>query len=355
MISDFKFNNLIGVFNKLKKESIYKLLEKLGFSKKEHIYKKKYNDKILEIDIKSESIKYSEEKKFKYFSLCLGQKVTIIKTGEKQEEKDFLGYEWSNRKGNEGIKFYEDTKLYDESRDYSNLQKANSYIRGAFLGKDISIDENLKENVSKYDLIDMIDFKKIDFDLAISLSKSERVDFTQIWNTDELVLLSEISEIRKGSSITKKQVKSGNIPVVAGGKSPAYYHNQSNREGNVITVSASGANAGYVNYFEIEIFASDCSTIQANSDNITKYIFICLQIIQEEIYKLQRGQAQPHVYPKDLENLPIPLLDKTIQQKIVDEIEYIEKNGIDFPTSNISKYQEEVQKIKNNILDKYLK
>ena len=35
----------------------------------------------------------------------------------------------------------------------------------------------------------------------------------------------------------------------------------SNRPANVITVSGSGANAGFVNFWPIPIFASDCSTI----------------------------------------------------------------------------------------------
>ena len=90
----------------------------------------------------------------------------------------------------------------------------------------------------------------------------------------------------------------GYIPVIAGGQEPAYFHNESNREGNVITISASGAYAGFVNYFENEIFASDCNTVISKDENqiSTKLIFEFLKSIQKEIYGLQRGQAQPHVY-----------------------------------------------------------
>jgi restriction endonuclease S subunit len=107
--------------------------------------------------------------------------------------------------------------------------------------------------------------------------------------------------------------------VIAGGQEPAYYHNQSNRDGNIITVSASGAYAGFVNYFDIPIFASDCTTIKSNDEEkaLTKYIFYILKSRQEDLYKLQRGAGQPHVYPNDLANIQIPLPPLPVQQELV--------------------------------------
>ena len=64
---------------------------------------------------------------------------------------------------------------------------------------------------------------------------------------------------KRGKTITKKSVVAGDIPVVAGGLKPAYFHNTSNVDGPAITVSASGANAGYVNLYHDAIWASDCS------------------------------------------------------------------------------------------------
>ena len=75
--------------------------------------------------------------------------------------------------------------------------------------------------------------------------------------------LSQICEVKKGQSITKKKITKGTIPVIAGGQQPAYYHNEPNRTGQTITVSASGAYAGFINFFEEPIFASDCSTIKS--------------------------------------------------------------------------------------------
>jgi type I restriction-modification system DNA methylase subunit/restriction endonuclease S subunit len=135
----------------------------------------------------------------------------------------------------------------------------------------------------------------------------------------EVVSLREICDIQKGTSITKADTVEGNVPVIAGGQEPAYYHNQSNRDGNIITVSASGAYAGFVNYFDIPIFASDCTTIKSNDEEkaLTKYIFYILKSRQEDLYKLQRGAGQPHVYPNDLANIQIPLPPLPFQQELV--------------------------------------
>src|SRR5690606_16875771 len=139
-----------------------------------------------------------------------------------------------------------------------------------------------------------------------------------IWNTEKVVPLSEIAEIKKGTSITKEKTVEGKYPVVAGGQEPAYFHNEYNREGNIITISASGAYSGFVNYFTERIFASDSNTIASKNEKTisTKLIFHFLKSIQNEIYALQRGQAQPHVYAEDLATIKIPLPPFDVQKKI---------------------------------------
>lgn len=138
-----------------------------------------------------------------------------------------------------------------------------------------------------------------------------------------IVMLEHIAIIKKGSSITQKNTSEGTIPVIAGGQKPAYFHNVSNRDGNVITVSASGAYAGFVNYFETPIFASDCSTIQSKDESqaLTRYIYLVLKGLQEDIYKFQQGGGQPHVYPKDLVAIEIPLPPLEVQAQLVAELE----------------------------------
>ena len=135
--------------------------------------------------------------------------------------------------------------------------------------------------------------------------------------------LGEIAEIVRGSTITRKEVTPGEVPVIAGGQTPSCYHNIFNREGTTITVSASGAYAGFVQYFEIPIFASDCSTIKVKDENeiSPKFLFYMLQASQRDIYSFQRGSGQPHVYPSQLVRLDVPVPSIDEQHKIVELLE----------------------------------
>jgi len=117
--------------------------------------------------------------------------------------------------------------------------------------------------------------------------------------------LGGIIEIKKGKNITKETVINGKVPVVAGGLNPAYFHNKPNTTGPVITISASGANAGYVNIYHEDIWASDCSYISEKSTEHIYYYYSLLKSKQKEIFGLQKGTAQPHVYPKDLMRLSV--------------------------------------------------
>jgi len=117
--------------------------------------------------------------------------------------------------------------------------------------------------------------------------------------------IKNIVSIKKGDMLTSDQYITGNIPVIAGGKSAAGYHNVANRSANTITISASGASAGYVAFHEYPIFATDCSTVeQAPTYNI-RYLYYLLSYYQTELYALQTGGAQPHVHPSDICKLNI--------------------------------------------------
>lgn len=138
--------------------------------------------------------------------------------------------------------------------------------------------------------------------------------------------LGDICKVSKGTGITRDQVVDGNIPVIAGGQTPSCYHNQANRTGETITVSASGAYAGFIAYFDQPIFASDCSTIQSKDSRLLpKFLYRMLKYKQEEFYALQVGMGQPHVYPKDYLDFMLPLPPLSVQKEIVAEIEGYQK------------------------------
>ena len=117
--------------------------------------------------------------------------------------------------------------------------------------------------------------------------------------------LGDVVEPRKGRNITRKTAIPGDVPVVAGGLNPAYYHNTHNVTGPVITASASGANAGFVRLYHQNIWASDCSIISREQTNHLFTLYALLSSRQDEIYTMQQGAAQPHIYPSDLKRLTI--------------------------------------------------
>lgn len=119
----------------------------------------------------------------------------------------------------------------------------------------------------------------------------------------EVTTLGRLVNIRKGQNITKNTIRDGNVPVVAGGVEPAYFHDTSNTQCPVITISASGANAGFVNLYYVDLWASDCSYIDSLATPHVFYYYLWLDHRRSVITHLQRGSAQPHVYPKDLAQL----------------------------------------------------
>ena len=161
-------------------------------------------------------------------------------------------------------------------------------------------------------------------DHSFSANKYKEVDL--ISSAFDLVNIKDHAEFKRGTSKSKKDFLEGKIPVVAGGKQPAYYCNESNRNENIITISSSGANAGYVNFYTQKIFATDCFTIESNLNSLDqKFLFRMLKGRQEHIFDMQTGGAQPHVYVKDFDNFIIPLPPLEVQQEIVDELEGYQK------------------------------
>lgn len=132
--------------------------------------------------------------------------------------------------------------------------------------------------------------------------------------------LGDFIEIKKGKNITKSTIIEGNVPVVAGGLKPAYYHNVSNTLNPVITISASGANAGFVNIYLEDIWASDCSYIDSNLSDSVLFVHNLLLHQQKFIFSMQRGSAQPHVYPKDLKRGEFIIPDKILIQKFEERV-----------------------------------
>ncbi len=116
----------------------------------------------------------------------------------------------------------------------------------------------------------------------------------------EVKRVGEIARFKRGKNLRIADAIEGEVPVIAGGIEPSTYHNESNTKAPVITVSASGANAGYTKLNHVNVWASDCSYVDINDTKLIYYLYLMLKVSSNEILNLQVGAAQPHVYAKDL-------------------------------------------------------
>lgn len=164
--------------------------------------------------------------------------------------------------------------------------------------------------------------------------------------------VKELANIQKGESITSDEIKEGNFPVIAGGKTSPYSHNVSNFNGNVITLSASGAYSGYVWYHKKPIFASDCSVLTSldESNCTTLFLYEVLHLKQEELYNLQQGAGQPHVYPDDIAEIKIPLPPLPKQKEIASHIREIREQAKQLQVEAEQTMQEAKKQIEKMIL-----
>lgn len=123
--------------------------------------------------------------------------------------------------------------------------------------------------------------------------------------------LDEIAFFKRGKTITKSSIVAGKIPVVAGGLEPAYFHNIANTKAPVITVSGSGANAGFTRLYHTDVFASDCSFVDSSTCPYVFFVYCYLMDKKDTILSMQKGAAQPHVYAKDINalNMTLPKQD----------------------------------------------
>ncbi|WRD45426.1 restriction endonuclease subunit S [Helicobacter pylori] len=150
------------------------------------------------------------------------------------------------------------------------------------------------------------------------MHKIERLLQTLAPKGVEFRKLGEVCDFQKGKSITKKAVTFGKVPVISGGRQPAYYHNEANRSGETIAISSSGVYAGYVSYWDIPVFLADSFSVSPKQKTLMpKYLFHYLTTQQDAIHATKSTGEIPHVYSKDLQNFLIPIPPLEIQQEIV--------------------------------------
>ena len=170
--------------------------------------------------------------------------------------------------------------------------------------------------------VGVVQVKNVQSDRGFSLHED--------WNVGDnmdYVNLEAVAILKNGKSITEATTTEGNIPVIAGGSGTVpYTHGKSNYPGSVFTLSKSGAYAGYVWWHNDPIWASDSIVVKSKDESkfLTRYLYMCLKVKQDEIYNRQQGTGQPHIYIEHIRDFPVPAISIDEQKAKIKPIEDID-------------------------------
>ncbi|TXJ34086.1 restriction endonuclease subunit S [Brachyspira aalborgi] len=230
--------------------------------------------------------------------------------------------------------------LDEQRRIASALSKIDAYLENTI--KLIEEKERFKRGIAK---------KLLTCKEGENIPEARFKGFEDEWKETQILefVNNNIIKIEKGKSITKSKIEEGDIPVIAGGKTPPYYHNKYNYNFPCITISASGS-AGYVWFHDYKIWASDCHVIYTDNKRYNiKFLYHYLKNIQDLIYYLQVGGVQKHVYAKDLIKLNIPNITIEEQEKIGGYLSLLDEE-----IDNLKKQKELIKEMKRGAMQKLL-
>ena len=284
-----------------------------------------------------------EKEKLYYFSLVYQQQTLVITAPtENKEQKDFLGYEWSNRKGQEGIKIkVPGGKLFNSDDRFARGTLACA-VRNSFSG---AITTELPDSVSSFAqthmLKNIIDFSVRDFNKVISLSaRRENIIISQypLKTLQSLMLPIDGSQAK----IAREDIKEvGTIPVVTQevGKLISGYTDNAEPITDIplIVFGDHSCSFKYVD-FQFVRGADGTQLIKLSDDVAIKYVYEYLKIVSIE----NSDKYERHF--KYLKNTQIPIPPLHIQQTIITECDKID-NEYNTSRMSIETYHQKIAEI----------
>lgn len=330
-----------------------------------------------------------EQEKLYYYLLAKsnGQPVLIIKSpADNLGNKRFLGYEWSSRKGDEGIKYVGSVaKVEDEElslvkgidsiqtplfnpQDLGDSSRINSLVRSYFLGEVVPIPEELKSYCSTLLLSEMIDFKSSVWNSVIRTSKEAvyqiKSDYSLV-ELDKWDMLIESGSRPKGGvgdyvegvlSIGAEHISlEGSLNLSSPKYVPTSFFKTTSRgrvlEGDIL-LCKDGAQTGKVALVRSELQDKEAMINEhvfiLRSPNMTSqnYLFNYLysSIGQRQLKSKITGSAQGGLNQENLKSIPIPLPPMEIQRAIVEECAVVDA---EYETSRMSieEYRSKISKV----------
>lgn len=319
-------------------------------------------------------IREIEKEKLNYFLLAASnpQPVLLVQSPtDKDQEKSFLGYEWSNRKGDEGIHYLNTGKLKKASSDdedadddtirqikgvngistplfnpmdINDVSKINSLVRANFNKENLELNEGISKFVSMGNLVDMMDFSRVIFTKEIKTSFLTQ----QIFFDDEKFEMKALATIATFIQRGKNPVYGEEgIQVIKSGQarggiefdfSKVYFATNYDSEdkrilkkGDILINSTGVGTAGRVTLFDLngKYAVDNHITILRTKNGVDNlYVFYTLAygIGFKNIEAMAAGTSgQIELSVSTIQNIKIPLPPIDIQKKIVEECEKIDQ------------------------------
>ena len=279
-----------------------------------------------------------ERDKLYYFTLAHNQKTLVISAPtDNKEQKTFLGYDWSNRKGAEGIIINKKGGLLYDDNDRFASNTLASLIRYTFYG-DIAttLPEDVRKYAKTYWLEDMIDVKREQFDKAIKLSTpqsirvdskyelkalgdiapyvSEKIDYTEIapntyvstdnmlQNREGVVVYEGIPNVDRVTKFQKEDILVSNIRPYLKKIWFAKYDGGCNND--------------------VIVFRNQIPEMCLNE---YLYQVLSLDLFFDFMMANKNGMKMPRGDKRQIPTFPVPLPPLDIQQKIVDECKKVDE------------------------------
>lgn len=328
-----------------------------------------------------------EKEKLYYYLLAAGnpQQVLVVQSpDDKKKEKTFLGYEWSNRKGNEGIHYLnigvtKKTSLDDEEDDDDTLMqlkgvegivtpmfnpldlnddnKINSLIRKNYNGEDIEVGEDLFEVAKTYSLTDLLDFSHVEFDKIFKTTAT--LSYPQIETKYPIEKLGKIApfvkerisleKIEPNTYVSTENMLQNRCGIVTYDGTPNIDKVIAYKKGDILISNI----RPYLKKIWMATYDGGCSNdvlVFRNTkpnEIISEYLYNILSCDLFFSYMMvgKTGVKMPRGDKKSIPNFEIPLPPKAIQKKIAEECAEIDKKIED----------KNAPFCKQAILDKYLK
>ena len=273
-----------------------------------------------------------EQEKLFYYSLVYNQETLIISAPDKNKEQEkFLGYKWSNRKGQEGIQIIKAGGCLYNASDRTDNNTIAGLIRNSFSNEDKFDVEDLGAYYYRLRLQDMIDFSGTIFNKSIKTTPTRVLKDIPGFINYKLSDKSNFDLSIGNRVLSNEVVENGRIPIYSANVFEEFGRIDKQ---NITDFSMPSILWGIDGDWMVNIIPANqpfyptdhCGVLRIKNDSIIpKYMALALQVEGE----FERFSRSNRASTQRISNLTIQVPSVDDQKKIVDEIEAIDRKIAD--------------------------